>query len=103
MKLRPSTPAPLAVALIVMLGLGACTSNPSTKAVTRDIIETLEDVDAADKQCMVDKIDEDYTNDQLDAIGDANIDFNSARPATVDAADEDMQAFIDDLRSCLAG
>lgn len=103
MKLRPSTLASLAVALIAVVGLGACTSNPSTETVARDIIESLQDVDDDAKQCMTDKIDEDYTNDQLDAIGNANIDFNSARPDTVAAADEDMQAFIDDLRSCITG
>jgi hypothetical protein len=102
-KLRPSNPVTLVVALTALIGLGACTGQPSTKTVARDMVESLEDISETERACMMTKIDDDYTNDELDAIGEANLDFNSADPASIEGADEDMQAFVADLRSCLTG
>ncbi len=97
-----STSLVLAAACLVV-GLGACTGNPSTKAVTKDMIESLEEtggVDAAAKECMTDKVD-DMSNDELDAIGAANPNFVSSDPGAEDDATPEMHALLDDLRSCL--
>ena len=99
-----STPLTLAVACLAVLA--ACTSNPSSKAVTRDMIESLDEeggtgVDAAAKECMLEKVDA-MSNDELDTIGEANPGFLSSDDGAVDAATPEMQAFIDDLRACLS-
>lgn len=98
-----SVPFLLSVACVAVLG--ACTSNPSTKAVTKDMIESLDEdgdnaVDAAAKECMLEIVDA-MSSDELEAIGEANPNFVSGDDAAVEDATPEMQAFIDDLQGCL--
>jgi len=93
------------VAGVAVLGLGACTGNPSNKAVTRDMIESLEEtggVDAAAKECMLEKVDA-MSNDELDAIGSTDEDFASSDPSALENTSPEMRAFIADLQSCISG
>jgi len=98
-----STPWVAAVACVAVLGLGACTSTPSNKAVTRDVIESLEEtggIDAAAKECMLEKVN-DMSNDELNAIGSTDEAFNSADPSALENTSPELQDLITDLRSCI--
>lgn len=86
-----------ALAALALLGLTACTSVPSTRTVAEEIIETLGSVPQEVKDCMTAKL-EGYSDDELEAIGEGNPNFNSATddvPVT-----PELQAFIDDLADC---
>jgi hypothetical protein len=98
-------PAVLAVAVTVLLGLTACTSTPSAKTVAKDYIESIPDLTDAQRQCMLNKLDNDYTNDQLEAIGEANLTVNFDQPAAsaVSTATTEFQNFVADLQECVSG
>ncbi len=79
--------------------LGACTSQPSAKAVAKDVVESLPDLTTAQRTCMIGKIDV-YSSEELQAIGEANIDVNITGP---NDGTEQMQKFMRDLASCRQG
>ena len=89
-----------ALALVAILGVAACTSTPSAKAVAEDYIESIEGLSSAQRDCMLEKLDG-YSEDELEAIGEANltVDFDSAD--AVETATPEFQAFVDNLRSCI--
>ena len=65
----------VAVLVVVVGSLSACTSIPSAQRVALDAVETL-DVDESVKQCMRDIIN-DYTEDDLQEIGDLAVEGNA--------------------------
>ena len=83
------------VVLVALGGLSACNSTPSARRVAFDAIETL-DVSEQVKECMRTKVEEDYSQETIE-------DF--ANGANQNPPDEDseaaLQAFEDDLRTCL--
>lgn len=91
----------LAVAIAALVGLGACTSNPSAKAVAEDVVESLPDLTDAQRTCMLAALD-DYTPDQIQEIGEENegVDFSDT-----DAVDTQgtpaLQTFVADLNRCM--
>jgi hypothetical protein len=91
------------VAASALLGLTACTSTPSAKTVAQDYIESI-DLEPDQESCMLDRLDG-YTNDQLEAIGEANVnvDFNQPAATAVESATPEFQAFVDDLQECMSG
>lgn len=89
-----------ALAALAVLGLGACTSQPSTRTVAEEIIETLEGVPQDVKDCLAERL-EGYTDDELEAIGEANPNFTSAN-STI-AMTPELEAFIADLEACSTG
>ena len=94
MRLRRTT---LAVAAVASIGLlGACTSNPSPKAVATDIVESLPDLTDAERTCMLDKIDL-MSSDELERLGEANED---EAITDVDSGTPELQAFMADLADC---
>jgi hypothetical protein len=99
---RALRPATAAVVIAALFGLGACTSTPSAKAVAQDFVESIEGLTTAERQCMLGKLDT-YSDDQLEAIGDENVDVDFDQPDAVQNASEDFQAFVDDLAECRAG
>jgi hypothetical protein len=80
--------------VVLALGvLAACTSTPSAKRVALDVVETL-DVTEEAKACMVEKIETDYTNEQLEAIG-------AGAESDDPEAEADLEAFEADLADCV--
>jgi hypothetical protein len=90
------------VAVAALLGLGACSSTPSAKAVAEDYIESIPDLTDAERQCMLAKLDN-YSNDTLTSIGDANLNVDFDQPDAVETATPEFQAFVEDLNTCMGG
>jgi hypothetical protein len=93
----------LAVAGIAVaaLGLFGCTSNPSTKAVAKDMVQSIRTPDGnllpqAQQDCMLAVIDK-MSDDQLKKLGATN---ENATFTAEGGGDPAMQAFIDDLQAC---
>lgn len=83
------------LALVAVLGVSACSSSPSARRVALETVETL-DVPEPVKACMRTKIEEDYTQEQLEEIAEG--------AASGDQADlEALGLFQADLQRCLAG
>ena len=95
---------PAVVAIAAVLGFGACTSQPSAKAVAQDYVESIPDLTETERQCMLDALDE-YTSDELEAIGDANLNVNWNQPSATAVASgtPELQKFVDDLGACMSG
>jgi hypothetical protein len=91
---------PAAVAVATLLGLGACTSQPSAKAVAQDYIESIDGLTAEQRQCMLGKLDN-YDSETLTSIGDANLDVNFDQSDAVESASPEFQDFVENLRSCM--
>ncbi len=89
------------VAAAVLLGLTACTSTPSAKAVAQDYVESI-GLEPEQETCMLERLDG-YTNDQLEAIGEANVnvDFDQPPATAVETATTEFQAFVADLQECM--
>ncbi|MET0458465.1 MAG: hypothetical protein ABW122_00545 [Ilumatobacteraceae bacterium] len=91
-----------AVAVVALIGLGACTSQPSEKAVVKDVIEGLDGLSEAERTCMLDKVDT-YSEDELKAIGEDNETVDFSDPNAVDEqGSEAFQKYVDDLNGCMA-
>jgi hypothetical protein len=90
---------PAFVALAV-LGLGACRSQPSAKAVAKDYIASIPDLKPEERQCMITKLDA-YDDATLTSIGDANLDVDFDQPDAVESASPAFQHYVDDLKSCI--
>ncbi len=90
MKLRSVAIASLA--LVGAFGVAGCRNPPSAQRVALEMVETL-DVDESVKACMRDKIQNDYTAELLQEIGDA-----AAEGQTQGV--EALQGFEDDLADC---
>ena len=101
MKFARRRSATVAVAIVALLGLGACTSTPSAKAVAEDYVESLDGLDPAERECMLEKLDG-YSNDELEAIGEANLNVDFDQPDAVETATPEFQAFVENLNTCMA-
>jgi hypothetical protein len=80
------------VALVAVLGLSACQSDPSATRVAQDLVKTLAQT-PAEEECMLDVID-DY---DLNALGS---DADSGDQAEQAAANAELAKFEDDLVAC---
>ena len=87
----------VAAAVVGLLALGACTSDPGPKRVAQDIIkaESIANPDL-DEECLLERLD-DYSNDELVSISDGLAKENSADQAV---AEEDLAKFKADLETC---
>ena len=87
----------VAAAVVGLLALGACTSDPGPKRVAQDIIkaESIANPDL-DEECLLERLD-DYSNDELVAISDGLAKENSADQAV---AEEELAKFKADLETC---
>ena len=90
----------LAVGLVTVAGLGACTSQPSVQAVARDVVESI-GLEPDQEACMLEAIDG-YSEEELQQIGEANetVDFSSDVPPE-DRGTEALQKFYADLDACM--
>ena len=90
----------LAVGLAAVLALGACTSNPSVKAVAQDIVQSI-GLEPDEETCMMAALD-DYTDAELEAIGEANETVDFSQPDAVETqGNAELQRFFDDLHRCM--
>ena len=83
------------------LGLLGCTSNPSTKAVAKDMVQSIRTPDGnllpqVQQDCMLAVIDK-MSDDQLKKLGATNENATFTAEGGGNAA---MQAFIDQLQEC---
>ncbi len=84
-----------AVAVIAVLTLAACTSDPGPRRVAQDIIkaEALANPEL-DEECMLGVLD-DFTDDQLEAISEQLNSSNEATQAEGQAASDEYSAALD--------
>lgn len=87
----------ISAAVVGLLVLGACTSDPGPKRVAADIIqaESLANPEL-DEECLLDRLDE-YSNADLVAIADGLARENSADQV---AAEEALAQYQADLETC---
>ena len=88
--------AVLAVAAVSLLGLTACSSDPSAKRVAQDLVKTIAADEPEVEECMLEVIDG-YSTDELEAIGEDSLDGDAAAQA---AAQEALDKFEADLAAC---
>jgi hypothetical protein len=91
-----------ALALVAVLGVAACSSTPSAKAVAEDYIESIPNLTDGQRQCMLEKLDT-YSDETLTSIGDANldVDFDDQSAAATQTTPE-FREFVDDLAECMS-
>jgi hypothetical protein len=89
----PSRRSLVAVALVAVFGVSACTSDPSPTRVAQDLVETVSST-PEQEECMLDVIDQ-Y---ELDDLGK---DANNENPDISGPAQEELDAFEADLAACL--
>ena len=92
-SLRRTTLASLAVASVGLLG--ACTSQPSAKAVAKDVVESIT-LPPAQEECMLEVIDK-MPESELEALGEANVDQAITNP---ESGTPEMQRFVASLQDC---
>jgi hypothetical protein len=90
-------PSGALAAAVAMLGLVACTSQPSVRSVVNSSIETL-DTTQATKDCMLGVV-EGYTDDELLQMSSENPGFNSADPDLTNATPQ-FQEYTAALAAC---
>jgi hypothetical protein len=88
--------ATAAVALVAMLGMTACNSDPSAKRVAQDLVRTLTQDDPEVRDCMLEVIDG-YSEDDLEDIGNDAREGDQAEQAEANQALAKFQA---DLEAC---
>jgi hypothetical protein len=88
----------IAAAVVGLLALGACTSDPGPKRVAQDIIkaESLANPEL-NEECLLDELDN-YSNAELEEISAGLEKDNSADQAE---AEEALAQYAADLESCL--
>ncbi|HEX4980948.1 MAG TPA: hypothetical protein VFV63_04585 [Ilumatobacteraceae bacterium] len=86
------------VVLAAVGGLAACNSTPSAKRVALDVIETLDNLTEAERQCMRTKVEKDYSQDEIQAIAEG-ADQTPPDPEAKAALDR----FEADLADCTTG
>jgi hypothetical protein len=84
--------------------LGACTSNPSNKAVVNDAIQSItvpggSTLPQAQQDCMLEYVDG-LSSGELEQLGEANVDESITLESH---GTEAMQEFIDQLEQCGSG
>ena len=89
----PSRRSLVAVALVAVFGVSACTSDPSPTRVAQDLVETVSST-PEQEECMLDVID-DY---ELDDLGK---DATNDNPEISGPAQEELDAFEADLAACI--
>lgn len=87
-------PRTLAVAAVVVLGVSACTSDPTPKRVAEDLIRTLAETPEIE-ECMLEVLDG-YSSDQLEDMGknatDGDLDEQAAANAALAEYEADLEA-----------
>jgi hypothetical protein len=91
---------PSAIIAVALLGLGACSSTPSAKGVAEDYVESIDGLNDEQRQCMLEKLDG-YSSDELEALGEANVNVDFDQPDAVETATPEFQEFVENLNTCM--
>lgn len=92
----------VAAALVGLLALTACTSDPGPRRVAEDIIEgeyEQGNITEAEHDCMLDVLDENYSKDELERVAGLIESSNEANVAEGEAAVTQLR---NDLSACTA-
>jgi hypothetical protein len=90
-----------ATAVVAVGGLGACTSQPSAKAVAKDMVQSItvpggQRLPQPQQDCMLSVIDK-MSSEEISQLGAENLNATITSSGGGNAA---MQAFIKKLQSC---
>ena len=103
MSFRPRSVAnAAAIALVGLLGLTACQSQPSHRRVVLDLIEAEPNLTAAQRDCMTDALNS-FTNDQLDQIADDNDALDFSQEDYVGTGSDLYGQYVEALSACYSG
>lgn len=83
----------MAVATIGLIGLTACTSDPSPKRVAEDLVKTLAETEQ-EEECMLGVIDG-YSSDELRELGEAVNEGNLDAVAELGQYQADLEACME--------
>ena len=86
-----------AVALVAVIGLAACTSDPSARRVAEDLVRTETQDEPVVQECMLQVIDDFDTEYGLDNLGE---DAESDNAETAAAANATLDEFEAALAAC---
>jgi hypothetical protein len=87
----------IAAAVVGLLALSACTSDPGPKRVVQDIVEAeAVNNEDLDKDCMLDAIDE-FSDEELEKMAN---DLDSSDPSAAAQAAEGFESFSTALEAC---
>jgi hypothetical protein len=103
---RPRRVIAVAVAVLVVATLSACSSTPSNRRVVSDVIESLQ-LPEAQEACMLAKLDENYSDDDLNAIAEENENWDPAgenwtTEQAREQASPSMLRYVADFQECTA-
>lgn len=90
------------MALVGLLALTACTSDPGPRRVAEDIIEAEFEQGAItedEKDCMFDVIEDDYTENDLEQFAEQ---IDSTDEANVAEGEADVDQLRSDLAACVS-
>ena len=85
------------VALVAVIGMSACTSDPSARRVAEDLVKTETQDEPVVQECMLQVIDDYDTEYGLDTLGD---DAQSDNAEIAGPANATLDEFEADLAAC---
>jgi len=88
----------LAVAVVAIAGLGACTSNPSGREVAEDMIDALPNLTDVERTCLRDQL-KGLDDATLKAVAAAGETGNFGPEFSLDSTGPEFQTFVNDLRA----
>lgn len=89
----------LAVAVVGLGGLAACSSNPSARTVALDVVDAVPNLTDGQRNCLRQKLDG-YTDEELSAIAAGNESLTYGSAFDIERASDDFQTFVADLEEC---
>jgi hypothetical protein len=82
----------LAIGLIAVLGVSACTSDPSAERVAEDLVKTVTQGHPEIEECMLDKVEEYDLNDLGEKANSENSEISGPALAELDRFEADLVA-----------
>lgn len=98
--IRTSSLRSAALAGVAIVALAACSSQPNPHSIVVDLIESADGPTPEQRTCMLERVDE-YSSDEIEAIGDANKNIDFDNPEALAATTQEFQDFVEDLRTCM--
>ena len=102
MSFRPRTAANVAaIALVGLVGVTGCQSQPGHRRVVLDLIEAQPNLTAAQRECMTDALGS-FTSDQLDDIAQDNKALDFSQDDFVGTGSDLYGEFVEKMTACYA-
>ena len=103
MSFRPRTAANVAaIALVGLVGVTGCQSQPGHRRVVLDLIEAQPNLTAAQRECMTDALGS-FTSDQLDDIAQDNKALDFSQDDFVGTGSDLYGEFVETMNACYDG